>query len=214
MPISARLILPQAHEPADPIGNSHATPFITGVHHFATLLCVTVRPFHRTGLGPPMSQPLSRSASRVQQAIEKRGFDFIVQELPKSTRTAQEAAESIGCAVGQIVKSLIFRVEETDEPILALVAGSNRVDMGKLAAVGSGNLAKADADFARRVSGYAIGGIPPCGHDQVIRTFIDEKLLEFDRVWAAAGTPNAVFELDPSALLPLTSGVVCDLHTD
>jgi Cys-tRNA(Pro) deacylase len=161
-----------------------------------------------------MSQTLSRSASRVQQAIEKRGFDFIVQELPQSTRTAQEAADSIGCAVGQIVKSLIFRVEDTDEPILALVAGSNRVDMGKLAAVGSGTLTKADADFARRVSGYAIGGIPPCGHDQVIRTFIDEKLLEFDRVWAAAGTPNAVFELDPSALLPLTSGVICDLHTD
>lgn len=161
-----------------------------------------------------MNQPLSRSALRVQQAIEKRGFDFIVQELPQSTRTAQEAADSVGCAVGQIVKSLIFRVEETDEPVLALVSGSNRVDMGKLKAVGSGNLAKADAEFARRASGFAIGGIPPCGHTQAIRTFIDEKLLEFDRVWAAAGTPNAVFELDPSALLPLTSGVICDLRAD
>ena len=161
-----------------------------------------------------MTKPLSRSARRIQQAIENRGFDFIVRELPQSTRTANDAAKTIGCDVGQIVKSLIFRVEDTDEAILALVSGSNHVDTTKLAAVGAGRLLRADADFARRSTGFAIGGIPPCGHDTAMRTFIDENLLEYDRVWAAAGTPNAVFELDPSALLPLTSGVICDLRSD
>ncbi len=161
-----------------------------------------------------MTKPLSRSARRVQQAIENRGFDFIVQELPQSTRTAQDAATAVGCDVGQIVKSLIFRVEENDEPVLALVSGNNRVDMVKLAAVGAGNLAKADAEFVRACTGFAIGGIPPFGHDRDMRTFIDEDLLGYDRVWAAAGTPNAVFELDPAALPPLTSGVICELRSD
>lgn len=161
-----------------------------------------------------MTKPLSRSARRIQQAIENRGFDFIVRELPQSTRTAQDAANAIGCDVGQIVKSLIFRVEDTDKAVLALVSGNNRVDMRKLAAVGAGSLVKADADFARRASGFAIGGIPPCGHDTEIRTYIDEDLLGYDTVWAAAGTPNAVFELDPAALPPLTSGVICDLAAD
>lgn len=161
-----------------------------------------------------MTKPLSRSARRIQQAIENRGFDFIVRELPQSTRTARDAANALGCDEGQIVKSLIFRVEDTDEAVLALVCGNNRVDMTKLAAVGAGALVKADADFARRSSGFAIGGIPPCGHEQALRTFIDEDLLGYDRVWAAAGTPNAVFELDPAALPPLTSGVICDLRAD
>ncbi|KAA3634161.1 MAG: YbaK/EbsC family protein [Proteobacteria bacterium] len=161
-----------------------------------------------------MNRPLSTSARRVQEAIEKRGFDFIVLELSESTRTAQDAAAAIGCDVGQIVKSLIFREEDSDEPILALVSGNNRVDPEKLSAVGAGQLAKADAGFARRHSGFAIGGIPPCGHETPIRTFIDEDLLRFDTVWAAAGTPNAVFELDPAALPPLTSGVICDMKTD
>lgn len=161
-----------------------------------------------------MNKPLGRSARRVQQAIENRGFDFIVVELPQSTRTAEDAAGAIGCEVGQIVKSLIFRNRDTDEPVLALASGANRVDTEKLAAVGAGPLAKADAEFARRHSGFAIGGIPPCGHETPIRTFIDEDLLGFERVWAAAGTPNAVFELNPSALPPLTSGVICDMKVD
>ncbi len=158
-----------------------------------------------------MSGPLSRSAQRVQQVLASRGYDFVVREMPDSTRTADDAARTLGCDVGQIVKSLIFRVEDTDEPVLALVSGRNRVDLAKLAAVGAGALARADAAFTRRVSGFAIGGIPPCGHEQAMRTFIDEDLLEHDRVFAAAGTPNAIFELNPAALPPLTSGVICDL---
>jgi len=161
-----------------------------------------------------MNMPRARSARRVQEAIEKTGFDFIVRELPQSTRSAADAAGAIGCDVGQIVKSLIFRVRDTDEPVLALVSGNHLVDLGKLAAVGAGELVKADADFARRASGFAIGGVPPFGHETPIRTFIDQDLLEYERVWAAAGTPNAVFELDPSTLVPITSGVVCDLKAD
>lgn len=161
-----------------------------------------------------MSKILGRSALRVQEAIENRGFDFIVKELPQSTRTAQDAAKAIGCEVGQIVKSLIFRNEDTDEPVLALASGANQVDTGKLAGVGAGPLARADARFAREHSGFAIGGIPPVGHERPLRTFIDEDLLGYDQVWAAAGTPNAVFELNPSALPPLTSGVICDMKVD
>jgi prolyl-tRNA editing enzyme YbaK/EbsC (Cys-tRNA(Pro) deacylase) len=161
-----------------------------------------------------MTETLRASARRVQQAIENRGFDFIVRELPQSTRTASEAADAIGCDVAQIVKSLIFRVEDTDEPVLALVSGANQVDTGKLAAVGSGKLIRATADFVRKQSGFSIGGIPPLGHAIAMATYIDEDLLAFDRVWAAAGTPNAVFELDPAALPPLTAGVICDLRRD
>jgi prolyl-tRNA editing enzyme YbaK/EbsC (Cys-tRNA(Pro) deacylase) len=161
-----------------------------------------------------MTGPLSRSARRVQEAIEKRGFDFRVRELPASTRSAKEAAAAVGCDLQQIVKSLVFRAGESDEPVLALVCGDNLVDLAKLAAAGAGALVKADAEFARRHTGFAIGGIPPVGHATPIRTFIDEDLLRLDRVYAAAGTPNALFELDPAELPALTGGIVCDLKFD
>ncbi|GJL81448.1 MAG: prolyl-tRNA editing protein [marine bacterium B5-7] len=161
-----------------------------------------------------MNDSLTKNARRIQDAIEKRGFDFIVRELPQSTRTAADAAKAIGCEVGQIAKSLIFKDLDTENPLLAVVSGANQVDTDKLAAVGAGHPATADAKFARASSGFSIGGIPPFGHRQTIRTFIDEDLLRFDRIWAAAGTPNAVFEMDPSALLPLTLGVICELKRD
>ncbi|MBI1386243.1 MAG: YbaK/EbsC family protein [Rhizobiales bacterium] len=127
------------------------------------------------------------------------GVDVICFEV--SSRTAQEAAAACGCDVGQIVKSLVFRGARSGDALLLLVSGANRVDQDGVAAAIGEALERPDADFVRAVTGYAIGGIPPLGHDQAIRTYVDRDLVAFDRVWAAAGTPNAVFEVAPAALI-------------
>lgn len=154
---------------------------------------------------------LSASAQKVQQVLRDRGFAFEVAELPDSTRTAEDAARAIGCTVPQIAKSLVFRGAETGAPILAIASGSNRVDTAKLARLADERIAKADADFVRRRTGFAIGGIPPVGHLEPLMTFIDEDLLQHEHIWAAAGTPHAVFKLRSSDLQPLTGGRVGDL---
>jgi len=157
---------------------------------------------------------LSAAAARVQQALAARGAAFTVVELPASTRTAADAATAIGCTVAQIVKSLVFREVATERPLLVLASGVNQVDMDKLAAVVGGPMAKADADFVRRATGFAIGGIPPLGHVTPLVPYIDQDLLGLGEVWAAAGTPHAVFAL-PAATLPvLTGGIVADLRRD
>jgi Cys-tRNA(Pro) deacylase len=160
-----------------------------------------------------MSSNLSKSAHKVQQAIENCGFDFMVKELPGSTRSAADAAQTIGCEVSQIVKSLIFK-DQDQKAVLVLASGSNQVDLAKLEAAGSGQLEMADANFARDSTGFAIGGVPPFGHVRSIPTYIDQDLLVHDTIWAAAGTPNAVFALDPGALVAITRGVLCDLSRD
>jgi prolyl-tRNA editing enzyme YbaK/EbsC (Cys-tRNA(Pro) deacylase) len=154
---------------------------------------------------------LSPSAQRVQQALQEKGLSLQVVELPASTRTAVEAAQAIGCQVGQIVKSLVFRTIESDQPILVLASGSNRVDEQRLAALLSQPVAKADADFVHERTGFAIGGVPPVGHAQVIPTFIDQDLLQYDELWAAAGTPHAVFRLTPDDLERITDGRVAQI---
>jgi prolyl-tRNA editing enzyme YbaK/EbsC (Cys-tRNA(Pro) deacylase) len=131
------------------------------------------------------------TAAKVRERLAARGLEVDVQVLPDSTRTAQEAAEACGCDVGQIVKSLVFIVD--DEPTMVLCAGDRRV-----AAVDG---RPATADEAREATGFAIGGIPPLGHDSDLPTIVDESLRRFDRVWCAAGTPHAVFETDVEALL-------------
>ena len=151
---------------------------------------------------------LSASAQRVQNALLKLGLTLQVVELPDSTRSAAEAAEAIGCSVGQIAKSLIFKTRMSEEPVLVIASGPNRVDEKKVAALVGEMIIKADADFVRQNSGFAIGGVPPIGHIQPITTFIDEDLLLYDEIWAAAGTPNAVFRLTGDALLRATSGQV------
>lgn len=123
--------------------------------------------------------------------------------MPQTTRTAADAAKAIGCEVAQIAKSLVFR--SGDEAVLVIASGTNRVDAARL------GLTKADADFVREKTGFAIGGVPPVGHISPIRTLIDEDLLRFDRIWAAAGTPNAVFELSPSDLPRITGGAVVNI---
>ncbi|MDZ4159148.1 MAG: YbaK/EbsC family protein [Anaerolineaceae bacterium] len=151
---------------------------------------------------------LSASARKVQQALAELGFDCRVVELPASTRTAREAAEAVGCQVGQIVKSLIFKGSQTGKPILVIASGANRVDEHKICALIGEQIEKADPDFVRQRTGFAIGGVPPVGHTEALTTFIDEDLLQYAEVWAAAGTPHAVFPLSPSALQQMTGGTL------
>jgi len=151
---------------------------------------------------------LSTSAQRVQDALARLGFTLAVVELPQSTRTAAEAATAVGCGVGQIVKSLIFRGASSDRAILVLASGSNKVDEAAVAALLGEPLAKADANFVRARTGFAIGGVSPVGHLEPMPTFIDEDLLAYDSLWAAAGTPNAVFKLAPKELVSMSQGQV------
>jgi prolyl-tRNA editing enzyme YbaK/EbsC (Cys-tRNA(Pro) deacylase) len=129
-------------------------------------------------------------------------------ELPESTRSAAEAAQAIGGRVEQIVKSLVFRGRSTNRPILAIVSGANRVDEEKLAVLVAEPVAKADADYVRQRTGYAIGGVPPVGHVESLMCVIDEDLLRYEQIWAAAGTPRAVFRLTPADLQRITDGRV------
>lgn len=150
---------------------------------------------------------LSPSAQKVQEVLRERGFGHLeVFEHTRSTRTAQEAAEAVGAAVGQIVKSLIFKGAQSGKPYLLLVSGPNRVHEPKVAAVIGEGLERADPDFVREVTGFAIGGVPPVGHATPLEALIDPDLLQYDHIWAAAGTPNAVFGLTPDELLRLTGG--------
>lgn len=151
---------------------------------------------------------LGKSAQIVQEFLSKKGIQFKVIELPERTGTAQEAAIAIGCQVAQIIKSLIFKTIETNSPILVLVSGSNRVNEKLIELEVGEKIIKPDADFVRQVTGFAIGGVPPIGHKQPIRTLIDKDLLKFNELWAAAGTPNAVFSLSSADLQELTNGKI------
>jgi len=153
-----------------------------------------------------MDKPLSASAQKVQDALAELGFSLQVVELPASTRTAVEAAQAVGCQVGQIVKSLVFRALKSDRPILMVASGSNRVNEGVIARHIGEPLGKADASFVRERTGFVIGGVPPVGHREILETFIDQDLMQYSQIWAAAGTPQAVFELSPENLVRMTAG--------
>ena len=155
-----------------------------------------------------MSEPLSSSAQKVQDALSSLGLTLQVVELPDSTRTAVEAAQAIGCQVGQIVKSLVFKGKRSGRPVLVATSGPNRVDERKIEALISEPLGKADAEFVRQRTGFVIGGVPPVGHSEQLETFIDQDLLQYDEIWAAAGTPHAVFRLTPADLVRITGGRV------
>jgi prolyl-tRNA editing enzyme YbaK/EbsC (Cys-tRNA(Pro) deacylase) len=147
---------------------------------------------------------LKPAARRVQEALMKKGLDARVRHMPATTRTAQDAAAACGCEVGQIVKSLIFRGRDTGRPYLLLVSGTNRVDQNAVAAETGEALDRPDATYVRNVTGFAIGGIPPFAHTAPIATYIDKALLAYDVVWAAAGTPDAVFPIAPERLAQAT----------
>jgi prolyl-tRNA editing enzyme YbaK/EbsC (Cys-tRNA(Pro) deacylase) len=155
-----------------------------------------------------MTQQLSSSARKVQKALQELGMSLEVVELPGSTRTAIDAAQAVGCQVGQIVKSLIFKAKKSQRPILVLASGPNRVDERRIEELIEEPLGKADADFVRIHTGFVIGGVPPVAHLENLETFIDEDLLTYEELWAAAGTPHAVFRLSPLELVRMTSGKV------
>ena len=161
-----------------------------------------------------MSSSLKASARRVQEALAAQGFAFDVREFPDSTRTSAEAAAAIDCSVAQIAKSLVFRGAQSGNAVLIIASGANRVDPAKAEALLGEAIKRADADFVREATGFAIGGVPPLGHDRPLVTLIDEALLAFEEIWAAAGTPNAVFRLSPKDLGDLTGGRIGDLKQD
>ena len=152
--------------------------------------------------------PLSTSAQKIQDLLNSLNYDYTVIEHAESTRTAQEAADRAGCELGQIVKSLIFKGKESGKPILVLTSGANRVDEKRISGYAGEAIGKADADFARAVTGFVIGGVPPIGHIQKMETYIDEDFLGYPTIWAAAGTPNAIFELKTADLPVMTGGKV------
>jgi prolyl-tRNA editing enzyme YbaK/EbsC (Cys-tRNA(Pro) deacylase) len=151
---------------------------------------------------------LSSSAQKIQDILLSLGSSYQVIEFNESTRTAQEAADRAGCQLGQIVKSMIFKGQVTNKAILVLTSGTNRVDEKKISQYLGELIVRADPDFVRANTGFAIGGVPPVGHTHPMETFIDEDLLNYKNVWAAAGTPNAVFELLSSDLVKITHGKI------
>ena len=151
------------------------------------------------------------SQEKVQQALDELGIQTEVSVLPDSTRTAQEAAQAVGCQVAQIAKSIIFRGKETQLPVLVVASGVNRIDEKKIGALVGEKIGQAKPEFVREKTGYAIGGVPPLAHASPIRTIIDEDLLQYDRIWAAAGTPKAVFRITPDELVRAIQGQVAQV---
>ncbi len=158
-----------------------------------------------------MAKELSASARKVQETLKTMGFACEVVELPDSTRTAVEAAQAVGCQVGQIVKSLIFKGRQSGKPVLVIASGSNRVNEKRVGELFGEPIEKANADFVRQHTGFAVGGVPPVGHLEPLQTFIDEDLLQYDEIWAAAGTPHAVFCLTPKDLMAMTGGEITSI---
>ena len=154
---------------------------------------------------------LPPSVLRFRQAATLHGLvaEIVMHERP--ARTAEEAAAACRCDLGQIVKSLVFRGSETGLPLLFLVSGRNRLDVALAAGAAGEAIVRPDAAFVRAATGYAIGGIPPLGHERPARTFMDRVLLAYETVWAAAGHPNSVFPVAPERLLAVTGAVVADL---
>lgn len=154
---------------------------------------------------------LKDSAQIVQDMIIQSGYDNEVIELPQSARTAQEAADALNCKVAQIAKSIIFRLEESNQPVLVIASGMNRVNEKQIEKFLNENIGKADAEFVREHTGFVIGGVSPIGHKKPILTFIDEDLLQYQDVWAAAGHPKAIFQLTPDELIKMTKGTVVNI---
>jgi prolyl-tRNA editing enzyme YbaK/EbsC (Cys-tRNA(Pro) deacylase) len=157
-----------------------------------------------------MAAPLSSTAQRVQDALAAAGVATAIVEYDVPARTSAQAAAVLGCTVGQIAKSLVFRAA-SGKPVLVIASGSNRVDESKVAKLVGEAIGKADAPFVREVTGFAIGGIPPLGHAQRLAALIDRDLMAYDVVYAAGGTPHAMFPLAPADLVRVSGGTVADV---
>lgn len=152
------------------------------------------------------------NSQRVETALAAAGVQTRVVEFSGSTRTAADAAATIGTTVAQIAKSLVFLAGE--DPVLVIASGANRVSMDKLAGLAGAPVRRADADTVKRVTGYPVGGVPPIGHPASPRILIDRDLLQFDEIWAAAGTPHSVFRITPPDLTRVTAGTVADVREE
>lgn len=161
-----------------------------------------------------MDRPLKGSVKRVYDALRAAGYPTDFLRFEESTRSSEEAAAAVGCAVGQIAKSLVFRTRTDDRLVLVIASGANRVNPERVSHVVGDGIAQADASFVRTRTGFAIGGVAPLGHKDTPIAVIDEDLLAFDAIWAAAGAPNAVFRLDPRDLEAMTGGVVARVRSD
>ncbi len=150
-------------------------------------------------------------AERFRAALADAGLTNQVVELPESTHTAADAARVVGCDVAQIAKSLVFRAKDSGRSVLVVACGANRVDEAAVGALVGEPIGKANAEFVRENTGFAIGGVAPIGHAVAPVTLVDEDLLAFDAIWAAAGTPNAVFRLTPDELVQMTGGEVASV---
>ena len=150
------------------------------------------------------------ASQKVLDAARQLGLQIDVRQFDQSTRTAQEAADAIGVSLGQIVKSLVFLAD--DQPILVLASGPNRTDTAKLARqMGAREVRRASAEQVQAATGFVIGGVPPIGHSQSLPIYFDRDLLQYDTVWAAAGTPNTVFAVEPRRLVQVSGAVIADL---
>ena len=158
------------------------------------------------------SRALSASAQKVQDTLRALGFAHPVVELETPVRTAAAAAAAVGCDVGQIANSLIFRAERSGRPILVVARGGRRVDEARIASLVGEPIGKADPTFVRERTGFAIGGVPPLGHAEAIETLIDAELLALDILWAAAGHPNALFRVAPQELVAMSRGRVAEVR--
>ena len=154
------------------------------------------------------------TAQRTQQLLAAAGLAGAVVEFEQPTRTSAEAATAIGCSVAEIAKSIVFRGEASGQAVLVVASGDNRVCERKVAALVGEKLGRADADFVRAATGYAIGGVAPLGHAQPVRLLLDRDLQRFTRIWAAGGTPYSVFPLTPSELQALTGSDWQDIRQD
>jgi prolyl-tRNA editing enzyme YbaK/EbsC (Cys-tRNA(Pro) deacylase) len=162
--------------------------------------------------GPaPGARALSDAAQRVQDALAARGFANAVLELAEPVKTAQAAADAVGCTAEQIVKSLVFRAATSGRPVLVVASGAHRVDTAKLEALVGEPVEMGAPRFVREVTGFAIGGVPPLGHARPIEVVIDAHLLGLARLWAAAGHPNSLFPLTPEELVRMTGGRVAEI---
>lgn len=161
-----------------------------------------------------MSKELSGSAKKIQNILIDNGFSCEVKELPDSTRTAEEAAKAIGCEVAQIAKSLIFIDKTSGNPVLIIASGANQVDVKKIEQAHGLHLVKADGKFVKEKVGFAIGGVPPLGHNEKIMTFLDPTLKNYEWIWAAAGTPFAVFRISSHEIEKMTKGEFIELKVD
>lgn len=151
------------------------------------------------------------SVARVREALARHGLATEIREFDASTRTSADAAAAIGCTVAQIAKSVIFRAKGGNQPVLVIASGINRVNEKKVEAALGDKIGRADAEFVRAATGFAIGGVAPVGHTGPVRIFIDADLNQYDEIWAAAGSPNSVFRLTPVDLQRITGGQVLNV---